>query len=347
MLSRKGGGHSGNRTVNATKSAMKVKIIRRPEAVDGTGLPRVQPQPWLPLATPVQQANRPGVEGPAIALEVVASKSMLVPPVFNILDVAGEDQQERRQRAQLVYPGVPLDHHPILDLPGVPTFPPLLNIHDHDAGVEVAGLPAMEGPRKLGVQPEGIGEVVGEICMAVLRRAQHLVPQLHFPQFGNVIDHHKVGVQVDDPPDIRPQDVGEVDPRIVERLVQRLADRRRDLATDQARVEAVELEVQVGEGGPHALVQLLLSARGEEVERQVLGARRVLEDRQHGGDGAPEVVGVESHRDVDALGGTILAIAENGRLAEGGEGGGSSGGGGGWSQAVGVDGGDGRAEEEE
>uniref|UniRef100_J3MNJ9 Uncharacterized protein n=1 Tax=Oryza brachyantha TaxID=4533 RepID=J3MNJ9_ORYBR len=101
-----------------------VEVVWRPEVVDGAGLPRVESQPWLPLAAPVEEADRARVEAPAPALHVVAAEPVLVPPVVHRLDVAGEHQQERRQRAEVVDPLLLLHRHPLLDAPRVPAAAP-------------------------------------------------------------------------------------------------------------------------------------------------------------------------------------------------------------------------------
>lgn len=69
---------------------------------------------------------------------------------------------------------------------------------------------------------------------------------------------------------------------------------------------------------------------GEEMERDVLGARRVLQDRQDGCHCSPNVVNVEGHYDVDdvflIMLGACVAVAEGGSLTEGRDDGGRGGG---------------------
>ena len=48
-----------------------VEVVRGPQVVDRAGSLRVQPQPRLPLAAPMQQADWPRVKPPAPAFQVV------------------------------------------------------------------------------------------------------------------------------------------------------------------------------------------------------------------------------------------------------------------------------------
>ena len=121
-----------------------VEIVRCPEVVDGAGLPRVQPQPWLSFATPMEQANGTRVQAPTLSFNVVPSKAMLVPSVVNGLDVPSQNQQKRWQRTQVIDPILLLNHHPIFNLLGVASLSPLVHIHHHHPGVEVAWLSSLE-----------------------------------------------------------------------------------------------------------------------------------------------------------------------------------------------------------
>ncbi|KAI3439455.1 BSD domain-containing protein [Psidium guajava] len=273
--------------------------------------PRVQPQPWLTLPAPMQQTYGARVESPALAFQVVPAEPVLVPPVIDGLDFAAQDEQERRQGAQVIDPLLLLDRHPGLHLLRVPSLPPLVHVHHHHSRVEIARLPALEGPRNGRVRPEPVGEVLGEVGVAVLRGRQDLPLQAHLPELRYVVDHDEVRVEVDDPLHVSRDHVRQVDPRVVKGLVERLPDRLGDLAPDPAGVEAVDLEAEVGEGGPDAREDLRLEPRPQEVELEVLRAHGVLEDGEHRGHGAPEVVGVEGHGHVDPIGTVAhIGIAE-------------------------------------
>ncbi|EXB39315.1 hypothetical protein L484_025010 [Morus notabilis] len=93
-------------------------------------------------------------------------------------------------------------------------------------------------------------------------------------------------------------------------VLRAFADGPRDLAADAARVEALEVEFEAGEGGSDAGEDCGLEFRPEEVELDVLLAGGVLEDGGHGGDGVSEVVGVESHGDVDPPAVAGVAVSE-------------------------------------
>jgi hypothetical protein len=112
-------------------AAAAKEVIGRPERVERARLAGVQSQPRLPLPAPVQQADRTGVQLPALPHHVVVAEPVLVPPVPHDLHLAGEHQEERREGAQLVNPGLLFLHlHPVFQLHGVP---------DHYPCVEVAG----------------------------------------------------------------------------------------------------------------------------------------------------------------------------------------------------------------
>ncbi|RRT76707.1 hypothetical protein B296_00016570, partial [Ensete ventricosum] len=84
------------------------EAVGRPERVQLAQAAGVEAESWLPLAAPVEQAHLGPVEVPAQTLDVASPKAVLVPPVLHPLDLASEHQQERRQRAQLVDPCLPL-----------------------------------------------------------------------------------------------------------------------------------------------------------------------------------------------------------------------------------------------
>ncbi|CAH9086372.1 unnamed protein product [Cuscuta epithymum] len=94
---------------------------------------------------------------------------MLVPPMVNGLEKPTKNQQEWRQRAQLVNPLLPLKAHPPLQLPPVIPGPPSLEIHYHHPCIEITRANRPEYPRKHRVGPESVGEVFGEIRVAVFR----------------------------------------------------------------------------------------------------------------------------------------------------------------------------------
>nr|ACR34479.1 unknown [Zea mays] len=258
------------------------------------------------------------METPAAALDVVAAEPVLVPPVVHRPDVAGEDEQERWQRAEVVDPPPLLHGHPLLHPARVPAGAPLVDVHDHDARVEVAWAAPVEGAVERRVRPEGVREVVAEVGVAVLGRRHHVAREVHGRQRPDVVHHDHVGVEVRDAAHVARQRVGEVDARVVERLVQLLAHRPRDTVADARRVEAVHPQVEERERGAQRggeAVAVGVGVGGEEVERYALGARRVLQDGQHRGHGAAEVVSVQRHGDVHpAVRAAVGAVPERGRL---------------------------------
>lgn len=122
------------------------------------------------------------------------------------------------------------------------------------------------------------------------------------------------------------EEVGEVDPGVVEGLVEGAADGGGDLVLDEVVVEVVEVEGEVRECGEDGAAEAVVVVEGgeEEVEGEVLGAGGVLEDGEDGGDGAAEVGGVEGHGDVDCVTGgggwvgfgAFLAVTEGWGFAE-------------------------------
>uniref|UniRef100_A0A804M1G5 Uncharacterized protein n=1 Tax=Zea mays TaxID=4577 RepID=A0A804M1G5_MAIZE len=86
------------------------QVVLGPDGVERARPSGVEAVPGLPLAAPVQQADGAGVQAAAEAAVVVPAEAVLVPSVVHGRDPAGEDEQEGRQRAQLV------DAHPLLQL---------------------------------------------------------------------------------------------------------------------------------------------------------------------------------------------------------------------------------------
>nr|TKW05614.1 hypothetical protein SEVIR_7G187700v2 [Setaria viridis] len=293
-------------------AAAAEEVVGRPERVERARPAGVQAQPRLPLPAPVQQADRARVQLPALPRHVVAAEPVLVPPVLHGLHLAGEHQEERREGAQLVYPGLLLLHlHPVLQLPGVPAGAPPVQVDDHDPGVEVAGdaRPVGEDGGVLGVSPERVGEVGGEVGVAVLGRGE-----------GGV--GAEVGVEVEDAGDGAREEVGEVDAGVVEGLVERAADGGGDLAPDESGVEAVHGGGERGEGGRQRAAERSEAPRRgrrgcDEVEGDGLRAGGVAEHGEDAGEGATQVGGVQRHRDVDRRRARAgRAVAERRRLPE-------------------------------
>jgi len=173
-----------------------IEIIGSPEMINRARPSGVQPQPWLPLATPMQQTDRPRMKTPAPAFKVITSQPMLVPPVIHTLQIPSQNQKKRRQRTQVVDPLLLLHRHPCLHLRPVLPLPPFLHVHHHHPRVEIARFPSLERLIQLLVLPEQIREIQHEIRLAILRRRQHLPLQVNLPQLRNVIHNHDIRVQV-------------------------------------------------------------------------------------------------------------------------------------------------------
>ncbi|PON53754.1 hypothetical protein TorRG33x02_304400 [Trema orientale] len=252
----------------------------------------------------MEQADRTRVQRPAAPPDIVPAEAVLVPAVVNGLHVPGEDQQERRQRTQIVNPLLPLHLHPVLDPFPVIAFPPPHQIHDHHPRVEVAGPPRPEHPGQDRVGPEPVREVLGEVGVAVLRGPDDACPrQGRAPELVDVVDDDHVGVKVNDPVNAGIEDVAEVVPGVVQRVLQGLADRGRDEVDDRVLPEDVDLEPERRERGSDELTQDAgarpVELGRDEVEEDVVGARGVLQDGVYGGYGSPEVLPVQSHGHVD------------------------------------------------
>lgn len=279
---------------------MTEEIVRSPEAIQRTGFLRVESQPWLPLPAPMEEAHRTRMEVSAESLEIVATEAVLVPPVLDSLYVAGEHQEKRRKRAELVDSVPLLDFHPVLELLRELPLPPFPEIDHHYAGVEVARSAASKRRREDPIGPELGREVASEVRMAVLRRAEHVALEIDPPELGHVVDDDEIGVEVDYAADAGGEEIREVDPGVVERLVQGSPDGVGDFAEDEVGIEVVDVELEVRERSRDDAAEIgSATAVGDEVEDDVLGAGGVLEDGEHAGDGAAEVRRVERHRDVD------------------------------------------------
>jgi len=197
----------------------------------------------------MQETNRARVEISAESTEVIAAETVLVPPVIDGGDVAGEDKLEGRERTQVVDSDPLLKLHPFLDFGGVIPLSPPLQIDHHHPRVEVAGLPVGEGEGERGVGPERWGEIRGEVGVAVFRGGEdRLVPQRGIRQLGNVVDEDKVGVQVHHAPHAQRKEVGQVGACVIQGAIERRANGGGDEPRDLGVVEGVEVEVEVGEG---------------------------------------------------------------------------------------------------
>ncbi|GER42769.1 DNA binding [Striga asiatica] len=154
----------------------------------------VEPEPRLAAAAPVQQAHWTRVEVPAAPPHVVPAQPVLVPPVLDRRHASGEHQQERRQRAEFVDPARTrlLRLHPRLYAARVPQPPPFPQIYHHHPRVKVARPPAGEHAGESRVRPEMLGEILREICVAVLGRADCFLPQARPPQLRNVVDDDQI-----------------------------------------------------------------------------------------------------------------------------------------------------------
>jgi len=119
----------------------------------------------------MQQTHRPSVKVPATPLHVIATQPVLIPPVLNGPHVSREHQQKRRQRTQFVDPVALLDLHPPLYPPTVTVLPPPHQIYHHNTRVEVARPSPHERACEPRVRPKPRREVLGEVRVTVLRRA--------------------------------------------------------------------------------------------------------------------------------------------------------------------------------
>ena len=181
---------------------------------------------------------------PAKPAKVIPAKPVLVPPVIHRRNPPGKNQQERRQRSQLVNPHPLLELHPLLDPRGVVTGPPPREVDDHHARVKVAGPAAREGPREGRVGPKRRRKVGREVSAAVFWGCEDCFgAERGGGELGNVVDEDQVGVEVDDHGDVLGEEVGEVGAGVVEGAVEGGADGGGDEAGGGAVVEGVDLEV--------------------------------------------------------------------------------------------------------
>ncbi|KAJ0978533.1 hypothetical protein J5N97_014007 [Dioscorea zingiberensis] len=112
-----------------------------------------------------------------------------------------------------------------------------MEIEDHHAGVEVARPTAGEGAGEAGIGPEAVGEVLGEVGVAVLGGADGARVEARAPELRDVVDEDEIGVEVNDATDTWLEDVGEVVAGVVERLLEGGADGGGDQPADTVRVE--------------------------------------------------------------------------------------------------------------
>ncbi|KAJ4884853.1 Uncharacterized protein Rs2_34946 [Raphanus sativus] len=131
---------------------------------------------------------------------------MPVPPMLNRRNIPRENQQQRRQRPQLVYPLPLLNLHPLLYRLSVPHASSSLKIHHHHSRVEVAW-PSPSERRKLLGRPQRRGEVLGEVRVAVLGSSDRSRSQPRPPQLGDVVDDDQIGIEVDHAPHARLQQI--------------------------------------------------------------------------------------------------------------------------------------------
>lgn len=126
---------------------------------------------------------------PAQPPEIIPSEAVLIPPVIHRRYISGEDEQEGRQRTQLVNPHPLLQLHPFHNLGRAVSTSPSLEIDHHNSGVEVAGFPVREGEGERRVRPEGGSEVGREVGVAVLRRGQYgVVGERRGGELGDVVN---------------------------------------------------------------------------------------------------------------------------------------------------------------
>lgn len=248
----------------------------------------------------MKQAHGSWVQISAPPFQVIPTETVLVPPVFHPLNIAGEYQKKRRQRSQLVNPDPLLNPHPVLQFLRVSPFSPLPQIYHHHPRVKITRPPPLKGGRKSRVRPEFRSEVVGEVGVAVLGSTQDMCTQVDTPQLRHVIYYDEIGIEVDNATNGGGQEIGEVDPGIVQWLIESSAYGGGDLALDEVGIEEVKMEVEVREGSGNDTTQLWATALGsDEMEHNILGTRSVLENGKHAGDGASKIDGVECHGYVD------------------------------------------------
>ncbi|RDX98768.1 hypothetical protein CR513_18271, partial [Mucuna pruriens] len=218
--------------------SVSVQIVRSPKCIKRTGPFGVQSDPGLATTGPMQEANRPSMQVPATTPHVIATKPVLVPPVLN-----------GRHRTQLVDPIALLDLHPPLYPPAVAVPPPPHQIYHHHPGVKVARPPPRERAAEPRVRPKPCREVLREVGMAIFGCPDGSRTQAGAPQFGNVIHHDQIGIQVYDPPHAALEKIREVIPCVVQRLLQGLPHGGGDQVAHNLRIKVIDLEVQLRESG--------------------------------------------------------------------------------------------------
>lgn len=236
----------------------------------------------------------------AQTFQVIAAETVLIPPVLHSFNVAGEYQKKRRQRSELIDPVPLLDPHPVFEFLRVLSLAPFQQIDHHNSSVEVTRVASLKRRRIGRVRPEPVREVVGEVSVTILWCSENARAEIDLPELRDVVDDDEIGVEVDDSSDGGREEIGEVDPGVVERLVEGAADGIGDLSADEVGVEVVEAEGEGGERGCDDAAELVAAVScGDEVEDDVLWTGCVLKDGEHAGDGAAEVGCVQRHRDVD------------------------------------------------
>lgn len=224
------------------------EIVGSPESVERAGPVGIEPGPRLAFATPMQETDRPRVQIPAEASEIVTAQPVLVPPVVHRSYVPSEHQQKRRQRPQLVDSHSLLQLHPFLNLGRVVSGAPTVEIDHHHAGVEIARPPISERERERRVGPEGEREIGSEVGVAVLgSRENRGGAERSGGEIGNVVDEDEVGVEVNDASHAEREEVRQIAASVVKRAVQGGTDGGGDEAGDRGIVEGVDLEFQVRE----------------------------------------------------------------------------------------------------
>lgn len=189
-----------------------------------------------------------------------------------------------------------MDLHPALNTARVPRAPPLLKVEDHDAGVEVAWPPSGKRSGKHRIRPEPLSEILSEISVAVLRRANRPPSQVRSPKLGYVVDDDKVRIEIYDAADAGLEHVGKVVPRVVQRLLERLPHGGGDQSSNSLRIEVVYFKSEARERGTHQGFEA--SVGDEEMEEDIFRAECVLQHRMDSGDRPAEILFVERNCDV-------------------------------------------------
>lgn len=198
-----------------------------------------------------------------------------VPSMINLFNIPVN-------QTQFVDPPFLLDFHLSF------SFSPCSQIHYHYAGVEVTGFSRPEYPGHHRVGPEAIGEVLGEVCMAILRCSDDpILLQGDVPELLNVVDDNDVGIEVNDAIYIRVEDIAEIVSGIVQRVLECDPDRRRDQIYDCVFTEDIHLEVKRRESRSDKSGQIpwtrRVELRRDEMEKHVFRTRSVTEDGVYGG----------------------------------------------------------------